>query len=162
ESALRIRTAIREQGYQIPQAHQVLVNLTPTHLRKSSRGLDLAIAAALLWETEQIPPPQESNPILYGELTLRGEVIAPSDIDELDCSRRVVTGTREGALVVETWRLETLRSLDEIPTWLAPQSAADWLRPSAPVRELPRSAAELAVVVAAGEHSLLLAGPPGT
>lgn len=162
ESALRIRTAIREQGYQIPQAHQVLVNLTPTHLRKTSRGLDLAIAAALLWEMEQIPPPQEPNPILYGELTLRGDVIAPTDIDELDTHRRVLTGAREGSLVIETWRLESLRSLDEAPTWLAPESSTDWLRPSAPVRELPKSAAELASVVAAGEHSLLLAGPPGT
>ncbi len=162
ESALRIRTAIREQGFQLPQAHQILVNLTPTHLRKSSRGMDLAIAAALLWETEQIPRPEEAMPILYGELTLKGEVTAPSDIDELDGGLRVVTGVHEDPLSVATWRLPELRSLAVTPEWVSADGAIEWRRPATTITELSSSAAELAAVVAVGEHSLLLAGPPGS
>ena len=162
ESALRIRTAIREQGFMLPQAQQILVNLTPTHLRKSSQGLDLAIAAALLWETEQVPLPDDDLPIVYGELTLRGEVAAPSDIDEIEGFERVITGKGDQALRFSTWRLETLASLARAPFWTPDDEALVFTRPATSLLQLPRSAAEIAEVVAAGEHSLLLAGPPGT
>src|SRR4051794_13372966 len=53
ESAPRIKSALAAQGYQWPRGHQVVVNLRPSHLRKASRGLELAMAVALIWETKQ-------------------------------------------------------------------------------------------------------------
>lgn len=165
ESALRIRSALREQGFQLPQAHQVLVNLKPTHLRKSSRGLDLAVAAALLWEMGQIEKSSlESVPTLYGELTLGGEVVCPDDINDLDPSAfttSIMTGVSAAPLPFDRWELKTLKDLAS-PTWIERQvDEARWIRPTPPVREFSKRAAEAAQIIAAGEHSALLAGPPG-
>ena len=57
ESALRIKSAIRACGYDYPKASQILVNLRPSHIKKTSRGLELAVAAAYLWETDQVKKP---------------------------------------------------------------------------------------------------------
>ena len=165
ESALRIRSAIREQGFKIPQTQQILVNFSPTHLRKTSEGLDLAIAAALLWETGQVPPletPGLKPPTVYGELTLRGEVVAPRDLDELGGSDQVLTGVPLKPVQARTWRLQSLQDLLREPHWQSGEEALAWVRPGATVASFSREAAELAEIVAAGEHSILLAGPPGS
>src|SRR5579859_5919235 len=49
ESGLRIKSALTAQGFKWPRGHQVIVNLRPSHLRKQSRGLESAIAVALIW-----------------------------------------------------------------------------------------------------------------
>src|SRR5690606_21894828 len=84
--------AIRAQGFLLPQSEHVLIHLRPSHQKKSSRGLDLAIAALYLWHTEQIPKPLElnENTYVYGELTLEGRVMMPEDLRYLDTSDRVV------------------------------------------------------------------------
>ena len=48
EASLRIKSAIRSAGYQFPIAQQIVVNLKPTALKKSSRGIELAVALAYL------------------------------------------------------------------------------------------------------------------
>jgi len=166
ESSLRIRSAIRSQGFHLPQAQQILVHLRPTHLRKTSRGLDLAVAAALLWETEQIPPPPApgSIPLVYGALTLTGEVEIPDDADELDIAplSPVITGVGTVDLPYATWRLGELKDLRGELALTAPRWPCAWRRPAAPVKSYPRPAALLAAVIAAGEHPALIAGPPGS
>lgn len=52
ESIHRIKSAIRQQDFEFPRAQQVFVNIRPNHLKKSSRGLELAVAAGILWATE--------------------------------------------------------------------------------------------------------------
>src|ERR1043165_7307683 len=56
ESTHRIKSAIKYAGFQFPQAQQILVNLRPSHLKKTSKGLELAVACAYLRETGQIDP----------------------------------------------------------------------------------------------------------
>jgi magnesium chelatase family protein len=161
ESTLRIRSAIREQGFQLPQAQQVLVHLRPTHLKKSSRGLDLAVAAALLWETGQVECPDLEGlaPTLYGELTLKGEVLRPDDTDEIE-DGPVWTGPGP-AMSVQVRELTHLKDLVS-PSWIeAKDSATRVTRPACSVGTFPKPAAEVARVVAAGEHPALFAGPPG-
>lgn len=164
ESALRIRSALREQGFELPQSHQILVHLKPTHLRKTSRGLDLAVAAALLWETGQLTPPEEGErPVVYGELTLKGEVVCPEDAVDLPCPRgvSVLTGVTK-PLSFRTLQARELKDLRE-PVATEPELELEhWLRPSPTVASFPQSAARVAAVVAAGEHSALMAGPPGS
>lgn len=162
ESALRIRSAIRSQGFRLPQTQQILVHLRPAHLRKTSRGLDLAVAAALLWETEQIPPPHDSTPIVYGALTLAGEVEISDDAGEIETASLIITGAGAADLPYATWRLAQLRDLAGQPELIPPSLVLDWRRPEPSAKSFPRLAAELAEVVATGEHSLLLAGPPGS
>ncbi|HRO67459.1 MAG TPA: magnesium chelatase domain-containing protein, partial [Pseudobdellovibrionaceae bacterium] len=81
ESLHRVKSALRSQGFEWPKARQVLVNVRPVDRRKSSRGLELAIAAGLIWETAQRSVPlTQKGFYVYGELTLSGEVLEPEDL----------------------------------------------------------------------------------
>jgi len=80
ESQWRIRSALKKQGFQMPIGKKILVKLTPHHIRKHSRGIELAIACAFLWETGQVPKPDDSL-YVYGGISLDGKVEAPDDLD---------------------------------------------------------------------------------
>lgn len=168
ESSLRIRSALREQGFHLPQAQQIVVHLKPTHLRKSSRGLDLAVAAAILWETEQLEIPEwlRENPYFYGELSLKGEVVVPDDLPDVELKEDnvIVTGALETDFPMRFRRL-VLRELKEL---FAPEireartEPPKFHRPVLEVDDFPELAARLITVVAAGEHATLIAGAPGS
>lgn len=81
ESFYRIKSALKNSGYQFPITSQVIVNIKPSHLRKSSRGVELAVAIGILLKTKQISE-DTLNPewIIYGELGLDGNVYQPSDL----------------------------------------------------------------------------------
>lgn len=166
ESVGRIKSALKHQGFEFPQARQVLVQLRPAHMRKSSHGLDLAVAAGILWETGQITQPASENlPFVYGELSLKGEVMCPDDLIDLpltDKSNPLWTGEPEGTLEFATYRLKELKDLAVPSIGRAADTAEQWVRPKAPELLLNHEAAKLIAVIAAGEHSALLAGPPGT
>lgn len=160
ESAVRIRSALRAQGYDFPAHQQVLVQLKPSHLRKSSRGLDLAVAAGLLWETSQLPLP-DGRPVLYGELTLKGEVERPNDLHECASNDVVWTGSGD-ALSFPTLEVRSLNGLRH-PKWQEPvESECVSARPAAPVPSFDVRSAEIGALIAAGEHSALLCGPQGS
>ncbi len=163
ESALRIRSAIREQGFELPKAQQVLVHVKPTHLKKTSRGLDLAIAAALLWETEQLSRP-DGIPTVYGELTLKGETVIPDDMDEIEVSDNttVITGGGSQLLRFRSLRLRELKDLSGNGEFNEPSLPAEIIRPSSKITHLSRASADVAMISAAGEHSVFFAGPPGS
>lgn len=81
ESFYRIKSALKYAGYKFPITSQVIVNIKPSHLRKSSRGVEFAVALGILLKTEQISEDLiDKNWILYGELGLNGEVYEPSDL----------------------------------------------------------------------------------
>ena len=54
ESRERVRSAIQNSGFNFPQS-RITANLAPADLRKAGPGFDLAIAAALLAATDQLP-----------------------------------------------------------------------------------------------------------
>lgn len=81
ESFYRIKSALKYAGYKFPLTSQVIVNIKPSHLRKSSRGVEFAVALGILIKTEQINEDLiDKNWIVYGELGLNGEVFEPSDL----------------------------------------------------------------------------------
>ncbi|MBC7742453.1 MAG: ATP-binding protein [Bdellovibrionaceae bacterium] len=81
ESFYRIKSALKNSGYKFPVTSQMIVNIKPNHLRKSSRGVELAVALGLLLKTEQIAPDSLSPDwIIYGELGLDGTVYEPTDL----------------------------------------------------------------------------------
>src|SRR5574340_158482 len=55
EARERVRTAIRNAGYEMP-ARRVTVNLAPADLRKAGPAFDLPIALGILAATQQVPP----------------------------------------------------------------------------------------------------------
>jgi magnesium chelatase family protein len=170
ESALRIKAALTAQGFQWPKAKQVVVNLRPTHLRKHSKGLELAIVVAFLLETGQIPRENLKFPLFaYGELGLEGQVRAPLDLEsvraclkEEDLMVCAAGGNLHHPLKLE---LETLADL------LAPVQTLEgsgekfldkWMPRKIPDLSFPESQAHLLAVAALSGAATLLAGPPGS
>ncbi len=166
ESTARIRSALRQQGFELPAAKQILVHLRPTHLKKSSRGLDLAIAAALLWETEQIPSshPDQGTPSAYGELSLKGEVFRPDDLEDLppELGRRGVLTGEGSALPFPTLCLQDLRGMEHPRYVDGVHEALQLTPPRLPEIHLAEDAADVIAAAVVGHHHLLLAGPPGS
>lgn len=168
ESIHRIKSAIRQQGFQFPRAQQVFVNIRPNHLKKSSRGLELAVAAGILWETGELPPPlAQDHFYIYGELGLSGEVFEPEDLAsdfEGGPHVQVLTGTLSSVCCPFPRRVVTeLKNLPQ-PTYHEaemksltverPQDGLDFY--------YSKEQAEVLSLVALGGHSLLLAGPSGS
>ena len=71
EARDRVRSAIRNSGYQFP-LQRVTVNLAPADLRKEGSGLDLPIAIGILAATEQCVCPTLDRYVFSGELSLEG------------------------------------------------------------------------------------------
>ncbi|MCR5106684.1 MAG: YifB family Mg chelatase-like AAA ATPase [Lachnospiraceae bacterium] len=73
EAKERVRTAIRNSGYQFPIKH-VTINLAPADIRKSKTGYDLAMAISLLLAVGRIKTEKTEKCLFIGELTLNGEI----------------------------------------------------------------------------------------
>lgn len=71
EARDRVRSAIRNSGYQFP-LQRVTVNLAPADLRKEGSGLDLPIAIGILAATEQCLCLSLDHYVFSGELSLEG------------------------------------------------------------------------------------------
>jgi len=71
EARDRVRSAIRNSGYQFP-LQRITVNLAPADLRKEGSGLDLPIALGILAATGQCISPELVKYVFSGELSLEG------------------------------------------------------------------------------------------
>lgn len=166
ESIHRVRSALRAQGFDWPQARQILVNVRPVDRRKSSRGLEFAIAAALIWETGQRPKPLlQSGFYVYGELTLSGEVLEPGDLAEdfrFQPGDLVLTGSGKSARGFDRDRVKTLADLDQPQRDTALHPLQDLRRPEDGLkRKFSSNEAEFLALTALGEFHVLLAGAAG-
>ena len=80
EARERVRAAIKNSGYEFPM-RRIVVNLAPATIRKSSAGLDLAIALGVLIASGQIKGRKTnisallSNSLFMGELALDGTLL---------------------------------------------------------------------------------------
>lgn len=73
EAGERVRTAIRNSGFDYPPKRTV-INLSPATLRKRGASFDLPIAVAILSSLGQIPPDRTGKCLIIGELSLDGRV----------------------------------------------------------------------------------------
>lgn len=160
ESAKRIQTALVAQGYHMPRAKQVLVNLKPNEIKKTSLGIDLAIALGILWESGQRAV-DAKDIYVYGELSLEGQVLAPKDILNIpSLDRPILTGQGSDSYPFTTKILSSLRG--EVVDGKKVSSTFNFSRPSLKKILFPEKVAEYLKIIAVGEHSALLAGPAGS
>lgn len=168
ESAARIKCALKKQGYEFPKSQQVLVNLRPSSMKKTSRGVELAVAAAFLWETGQVPMPlPHSQFFVYGELDLHGNVYAPEDLQQtfqFDRQVQVLTGKSNGNYVSTLQRLSVvnLKSLSTPETQDTIQSIHAKRTGFQASMQIKQSFAELIQYFSLSPFHLMLAGPAGS
>lgn len=80
EARERVRAAIKNSGYKFPM-RRIVVNLAPATIRKSSAGLDLAIALGVLFASGQIKGRKAnisallSKSLFMGEMALDGSLL---------------------------------------------------------------------------------------
>ena len=164
ECVTRLKLAFSAQKFSWPKKSQITINLRPAYIKKSSYGLDLAIAYALLLKTKQISSSVQNldQIYVYGEVTLNGDVEAPEDWVQIG-DRNILTGRiRENDFLNDVYSVDCLRDL-ESPKFLKAKSILQILKkPVLPDIYFSKNSAKLLEIVSSGEHSILLAGEPGS
>ena len=79
ESKERVRTAITNAGYEMPDS-RITVNLAPADIPKSGSSFDLAIALGILSASKILPQEVLNDKLFIGELSLKGNVRPDSGI----------------------------------------------------------------------------------
>ncbi len=178
ESRDRVRAALQNCQFEFP-ARRITVNLAPADLPKESGRFDLPIAIGILAASGQIPADRLNEFEFAGELALTGELrpirgALAMTYRAADSGRAFIlpqANAAEAALV-EDAAVYPAQSLLQVAAHLAgneplsrfaPQTAG--IAPHYPdMREVKgQSAAKRALeIAAAGGHSLLMSGPPGT
>ena len=183
ESRERVRAALLSSGYTFP-AGRITVNLAPAELSKQGGRFDLPVALALLIAGGQIPEP--GRPFeCYGELGLAGEIKPVSGlflaalharaaehalIVPAGCGEEVALSAHPAAYGAATLReaaqvlagntaecalaVSGQRDRDDVATELSPSSLSQVVGHWYAKRAL--------IIAAAGAHSVLLIGPPGS
>jgi magnesium chelatase family protein len=185
EARERVQAAIINSGYEFP-AKRIVANLAPGDVPKVGPALDLALACAVLAASEQIPRERLDSHVLYGELSLDGDVrtghgtLAVAQGAAQDGFQALVLAgarAREAKLVegIEVLVAERLTSAvrvlrgepaDPLPE-LLPSAETDPRTASVADTDLSEvrgqhHAVKALVIAAAGGHNSLLSGPPGT
>jgi len=181
EARERVRAALQNAGFDFP-ARRITVNLAPADLPKESGRFDLPIALGILAATGQVPAPALAAYEFAGELALTGELrairgaLAMALFARRDGRAFVLpaASAHEAALVrdVVVHPADSLRAVCDhltgralLPAMVPDAAAAHGGCVASPdladVRGQPR-AKRVLEIAAAGGHSLLLVGPPGT
>src|SRR5512146_1777304 len=73
ESRERVRAALRNSGYDIPNTH-ITVNLAPADIKKEGSGFDLPVALSILGAYGGLNKKELSDFVIVGELSLDGMI----------------------------------------------------------------------------------------
>ncbi len=179
ESKDRVRAALLCARFEMP-ARRITVNLAPADLPKDGGRFDLPIALGILAASGQLPVAALAGHEFVGELALNGELravqgVLPAVLGARRSARAAVVpiaNAAESALVADG-EVRTARHLLEVCAFLRgegalPSAVADAdaagaapLPDLADVRGQARARRALEIA-AAGGHSLLMLGPPGS
>ena len=189
EARERVRSAIQNSGLEFPNNKRITVNLAPADLPKDSGRFDLPIAIGILAASGQIQGAELGAWEFAGELSLsgqlrpvRGALAMSLALHGAGIESRLVLPmeSAEEAALVPCSQVYGARHLLDVVRQFLPNAALDgppqdgWRRVTvtpqpascagpdlADVRG--QSAAKRALeIAAAGGHSLLMVGPPGT
>ena len=181
ESKDRVRSAIINSGFTFPQ-QRITINLAPAELPKEGARFDLAIALGILAASQQLPESALDQLCCIGELGLSGDLRAVRGIlsDSLAASQAgqrllVPQANATEARLVTNARVLSAATLGSVVEYLRGQQ--DAIEHKSQQAEVSHDAVfrhDLSLVkgqfgarraleiAAAGGHSMLLCGPPGS
>ncbi|NLK43039.1 MAG: YifB family Mg chelatase-like AAA ATPase [Tissierellia bacterium] len=182
ESKERVRTAIKNSGYEFPLS-RITINLAPANLKKEGSQMDLAIAIGILKSSNLIQDDNLKDIVFIGELSLEGKInpvegALPMVISmrEAGISKCVIPYfNREECSVIEDMEIIPVKSLNEVVDYLNGEFHIDsYISESrySHSKEMDfsvdfsdikgqESLKRALEVAAAGSHNILIIGPPG-
>lgn len=180
ESKDRVRASLQNARFEFP-ARRITVNLAPADLPKDSGRFDLPIAIGILVATGQIPGDKLDQYEFAGELALTGELrpIRGALAMALKAHRdgRAFILPKASAFEAALVRDATVLPADSLLQVCSHLAGREAIVPYVVDKQTPRSAREVAdfadvkgqsgakralEIAAAGGHSILMMGPPGT
>jgi magnesium chelatase family protein len=168
EAGIKLKSALKACGFSWPRGHQIIVNLRPNHFRKTSAGVELAIALGFLVVTKQLKPALREAALrsyVYGEVALDGRVLAPHDLPLAlrGAKGEVLTGVVGDNLREGEWsEIESLKAEEPARKVRFFDWEAFWNKPVVPDLTLHPEAANALLVAAQMNLHVLLAGPQGS
>ena len=192
EARERVRSAILNSGLEFPSNKRIIVNLAPADLPKESGRFDLPIAVGILAASEQLDGQAVQQHVFAGELSLSGELkpvrgaLAMAlglQANKTDLAWVLPPGSAEEAALLPDARIYRAQHLRDVvqafalPGQQTPEGDRGWSRVlpgDKPAQNSPDDLLDLQQVrgqaapkraleiAAAGGHSVLLIGPPGS
>ncbi len=177
ESKVRVRSAILSSNFDFPTRH-ITINLAPADLPKDGALFDLPIALGILAASKQIPKELLLSYEFAGELALTGELrgfkaILPLALAARKAKRNLVVSKQTHSSMLPqdhaTYAAENLRQvcqhildLKKLP--MLSNSKTVPLQYSIDMQDIKgqEPAKHALEIAAAGRHSILFSGPPGT
>lgn len=183
ESVKRVYSALKNAGVKLP-GKKVTINFYPASIRKSGSHMDLAIAAALMGAYAFIDRRLLQKTLYIGEIGLGGKILPVRGLLPILMNMRghgiekcfvPVENIRE-AMLVEGLEIIPVTSLQEMvnilqgnrrANGLPGETAVDIVETKEPEEDFKDLLGQAAVkraakIAAAGLHSFLMVGPPGT
>ena len=184
EARERVRAALQQSGFAFPHNKRITVNLAPADLPKESGRFDLPIALGILAAAGQLDLSRLAACEFAGELSLAGELrpvrgalALALALRQAGTGRTLVLPSASARLAAQVSDLDVREAADlatVVASLLPGESAQALPRAHAPARSAAPPGPDLRDVkgqagarraleiAAAGGHSLLMVGPPGT